>query len=382
MNYEKKYKEALANARQEYTTTENVERKRWLEELFPELKESEDEKIRKTIIDFVNEYGDKFFSTLAKGNAIAWLKKQGNSTVDVDKMVLKYSQTRETCTNGLPVNCQIRAYRQGINDILEKQGEKKSTDMVKPKFKVGDWVASNSCTGHILHIIDIDNRDYEIEIPQGNTGVPTIAYIDNNFHLWSIQDAIDGDVLASDNSIFIFQEEYIAEKPIAYCGLMNGLFVKGEDACWTNEKCYPATKEQRELLFKRIKAAGYEWDAEKKELKIIDWSKHIKYEPDSPSIIEQKPVWSDEDDAYKEFAISAVEDFYDEENTLQKELVDWLKSFKDRVQHKPKEWNDEDEKIRNILIRICINALPDIFKRYGYEGDKKNIIAWLEKQAV
>ena len=38
MDYEKKYKDALANARQEYTTTENVERKQWLEELFPELK--------------------------------------------------------------------------------------------------------------------------------------------------------------------------------------------------------------------------------------------------------------------------------------------------------------------------------------------------------
>ena len=40
----------------------------------------------------------------------------------------------------------------------------------------------------------------------------------------------------------------------------------------------------------------------------------------------------------------------------------------------------EDEKIRNTLIRICKKALPDIFKTYGYEGDKENIIAWLEKQ--
>ena len=40
----------------------------------------------------------------------------------------------------------------------------------------------------------------------------------------------------------------------------------------------------------------------------------------------------------------------------------------------------EDEKIRRTLIRICKKALPDIFKTYGYEGDKENIIAWLEKQ--
>lgn len=30
----------------------------------------------------------------------------------------------------------------------------------------------------------------------------------------------------------------------------------------------PATKEQRDLLFAKIKEAGYEWGAEKKELKI------------------------------------------------------------------------------------------------------------------
>lgn len=42
----------------------------------------------------------------------------------------------------------------------------------------------------------------------------------------------------------------------------------------------------------------------------------------------------------------------------------------------------EDEKIRRTLIRICKKALPDIFKTYGYEGDKENIIAWLEKQNV
>ena len=29
----------------------------------------------------------------------------------------------------------------------------------------------------------------------------------------------------------------------------------------------PATKEQRDLLFQKMKEAGYEWDAEKKELK-------------------------------------------------------------------------------------------------------------------
>ena len=46
----------------------------------------------------------------------------------------------------------------------------------------------------------------------------------------------------------------------------------------------------------------------------------------------KKPTeWSEEDDAYKLFAISAVEDYYDKKNPLQKDLVDWLKSFKERL---------------------------------------------------
>ena len=57
----------------------------YISTIFPELKESEDEKIRKTIIDFVNEYGDKFFSTLAKGNAIAWLEKQVDCSAQWEK---------------------------------------------------------------------------------------------------------------------------------------------------------------------------------------------------------------------------------------------------------------------------------------------------------
>ena len=33
-----------------------------------------------------------------------------------------------------------------------------------------------------------------------------------------------------------------------------------------NNKSKPATKEQRNLLFQKMREAGYEWDAEKKEL--------------------------------------------------------------------------------------------------------------------
>ena len=37
-----------------------------------------------------------------------------------------------------------------------------------------------------------------------------------------------------------------------------------------DEDVKPATKEQRDLLFQKMKEAGYEWDADKKELKKIE----------------------------------------------------------------------------------------------------------------
>ena len=48
MNYEKKYKEALERAKNYYSTTDSVADTELIELIFPELKESEDERIRKS----------------------------------------------------------------------------------------------------------------------------------------------------------------------------------------------------------------------------------------------------------------------------------------------------------------------------------------------
>ena len=79
MNYEKKYKNALANARQEYNTTENLERKQWLEELFPELADGEDERIRKAQLDYWRSVGGKEWHGVPVQETIAWLEKQSEN---------------------------------------------------------------------------------------------------------------------------------------------------------------------------------------------------------------------------------------------------------------------------------------------------------------
>ena len=69
MDYKKKYQNALEWAKSIYPSTFGVDRED-LEHFFPELKESEDERIRKELIEFVKSRGG------FKQEYITWLEKQ------------------------------------------------------------------------------------------------------------------------------------------------------------------------------------------------------------------------------------------------------------------------------------------------------------------
>lgn len=160
-------------------------------------------------------------------------------------------------------------------------------DMVEPKFKVGDYIVSDYCKGRVVELTD------DAYLLDSGQGIPFSC--EHNAHLWTIEDAKDGDVLVDKyGNIGIYQgyKNTVRWNSYCYCGVNKAFYDEGSHEF----PCYPATKEQRELLFKKIKEAGYEGDAEKKELKIVDWSKYIKYEPNSPSIVEPKQEWSEKDE--------------------------------------------------------------------------------------
>ena len=79
--YEQKYKEALEKAREIYKEDFKA---MWLENLFPELKESEDEKIRKQILSFLKEFECDHYRNLDFSSWIAWLEKQGEQKTNTD----------------------------------------------------------------------------------------------------------------------------------------------------------------------------------------------------------------------------------------------------------------------------------------------------------
>lgn len=93
MDYKEKYNAALERARKEWV--ENLDNcytnyRERLEIIFPELKESEDDKIRKAIhiyldwLDGRKDYAPKGIYSIK--DMIAWLEKQGKK-LDTDKVI-------------------------------------------------------------------------------------------------------------------------------------------------------------------------------------------------------------------------------------------------------------------------------------------------------
>lgn len=162
-----------------------------------------------------------------------------------------------------------------------KEEKVDNANKVEPKFKVGDWVVNKF--GDSYHIDSLDKKNYQVSDGKGNYNYFPISQQDK-MHLWTIQDAKDGDVLHStgfhNDCIFIFNrldnwkfDEPNGDRAVAtgYCCLSISadkmeFGIQGPDCVEVNT-IKLATKIQRDLLFQKMKEAGYEWDADKKELK-------------------------------------------------------------------------------------------------------------------
>ncbi len=357
-NYEEKYKEDLEAAKGWLTMAKennNTIAIQILEKLFPELKESEDERIRKEIISFITDRKNWFPKEETKSSWIAWLEKQANIphfTFD-DILALQCAmKTTEKADDELYE--QLKSLHDRLRDVywLEKQGEQKPADKVEPKFKVGDWCIDNE-DDTIFQIVKVLDNTYTYKTNGGEEYSCTHYSLENDTRLWTIQDAKDGDVLVNGSNIFIFHA-IDGTRLIGYCHVNtdDSLFYndldKNECFCLIDDIVTPATKEQRDLLFSKMKEAGYEWDAEKKELKKI----------------EQNPAWSEEDEKMISLLIKIFEVNHPNEHfkvnpigttnmeaKSTKEIVDWLKSLKDRVKPQTKqEWSEDDEFILNSFL--------------------------------
>lgn len=439
----KAYDKAVEKAKKELNTygSQDCDAARQIFGFFPELKESEDERIRKALIQHIIQHiKDKVYEEL-----IAWLEKQGKQKLTDEEMKIalqtEYEKGRadaiaefeqgeqNTIVNKTPSKEMILAVWELGNNWEELTGgsscteygtqlqyiqnhwseslyyeklNQKHTNKITPKFKVGDWITNGAC---IIKITSADDRYYwhDNDCVGGD-----IESIDKEYRLWTIQDAKDGDVLKEDSCMFIIEKMKSEGTATVYCCLFdNGDFdLTGSTLSFDVNSTHPATKEQHDLLFQKMKEAGYEWYAEKKELKKIEQKPAYKFKiGDTIHKIKENTVfpmtvekiedgfyvcnnnhlfvntkfqndyelveqfissWSEEDKDISVAIKDHLREYYVEKkgypyvadkNSQEMKEFQWLNSIKDRVQSQPKqEWSKEDEDALDIAIRIIQNG--------------------------
>ena len=232
----KAYDKAIERAKK-WQNEPNIDKidNRIIEEIFPELKESDDEKIRKWIIDDIryninNEPLNNSEYKKKAEKAIAWLEKQG----------------------------------------------KQLTDKNKPIFEVGDWVVFITSES-VYQVEKKENYEYTLRhILGGSLCLPFSN--EKLIREWTIQDAKDGDVICYRDEISLYKhdiknctkQETTFGGFVYYCCYDGKRFITDSLYMLTKQDeidIHPATKEQRDVLMKVMNDAGYEWDSEKKELK-------------------------------------------------------------------------------------------------------------------
>ena len=225
----------------------------------------------KIVLEDFNE-GDGYYKV-----NLAYLNKE--QVEEIESLISKWNPTDEDFIDCIgmcltDVNEQrFKDYGTNLRDCLawlEKQCEKKQDPC-------------DNCKDVMLNCHNfpcIKKRAFK----QGKSAIEVIneEQVDNaNFHLWTIQDAKDGDVLNSPSHhlIWIYKdnEHFYACVNMNY--VTKNVATKGSikipsDAC-------PATKEQRDTLMKAMADAGYTFDFAKKELKKIEQKLYVadKVEP-------------------------------------------------------------------------------------------------------
>ena len=163
IEHEEKYKHALERAKavkETYYNLGNISAISVLESIFPELKESEDERIRKEIISYIKSSG-----AVTNPNWIAWLEKQGEQILD--KLLSSIDSLPEE--SGCEVNFTTKSedLEEELHNFLIEQGPMATLERCAKHF--AEWQKEKHKTQYgFLNLKDCKDAYNEWKSTQDN----------------------------------------------------------------------------------------------------------------------------------------------------------------------------------------------------------------------
>lgn len=121
MLQEDKLKEA-----QRLYETANADQRYVLERLFSELNDSKDEKIKKELIKWMNDFPDEIWRFLYKKDIIAWLEKHDENTLVKEikrrkAILLEEKETAVSYTENISLSARIAMLEELLAFVSEKE---------------------------------------------------------------------------------------------------------------------------------------------------------------------------------------------------------------------------------------------------------------------
>ena len=282
---------------------------------------SEDEKIRKDIVEAVEFYGD--FTQGRKEEIYAWLKKQGTPQVRTD--IEWVNAIDDACNKRYSEEyskgeyCHEQSFKWGFQegvDWLEKQSEQKTID----DEELSRLATTKAYDAYPISKTNMYNNEWNAKRVGYYQGYEQ-ALKDNKFKKTIDWGEFDDDMITSIN-----------------CLTKQGRHLEEEHLNWINSlksKTYQEWSNEDENAIKTcIYAINHTFkdDDNPHKLGMEDWLKSLKNRVQP----HPKQEWSEEDENSLESIINDTE----QGALLDKEQLDWLKSLK------PNNWKPSEEQMK------------------------------------
>ena len=289
MNYEQKYKDTIERAKKELEACGSMEcyAAKQLFRLFPELRESEDEKIRKAIIGTLPKYGYLPQTTIKVEDALAWVEKQGEQKQewseedDYNLQCMIAKVTSDIQKGNVGRNNELIDWLKSIKERVQPQPKQEWSEEDKEMLDRID----DSLEAYATKVRS--EKDYELE---------EILKEEQSW-LYSLKDRILPQPM----------QEWSEEDEKKRNLLINILNVNHPNGYF---KANPANTLNMEAIHTE---------------ELVSWLKSIKEK------VQPKQEWSDEDEFRLNRTVENIELLNDANGDILFKDIEWLKSLKNRL---------------------------------------------------